>query len=179
MFDRQGIPESTLYDGTGRLEFEDAVASLTSFSLIKAQSTKQPEQQVGEHLFKMHDFVQLAMMKRLEVQMQMGRWQKASLRIMDAAFPSGQHETRVACRVLLPHARRVLGYVIEETEATLERARIADNTVCYLILAGEYAAAENIGRTAVVGRENVLEVEHPDTLTSVSNLGSVLQSQGK
>jgi tetratricopeptide (TPR) repeat protein len=155
------------------------VAPLTSFSLIKAQSTKQPEQQVGEHLFEMHNLVQLATRKWLEVHMQMGRWQKASLRIMAAAFPSGQHETWAACRVLLPHARKVLGYVLEEKEATLDWARIADNTVWYLLLTGEYAAAEKIWRTAVVGREEVLGVEHPDTLTSVSKLGSVLSRQGK
>ncbi len=77
---------------------------LTSFFLIKAQSTKQLEQQVGEHLFEMHDLVQLATTKWLGAQMQVGRWQKASLRIMAAAFPSGQHETWAACRVLFPHA---------------------------------------------------------------------------
>ncbi|ELR09121.1 hypothetical protein GMDG_03701 [Pseudogymnoascus destructans 20631-21] len=179
MFERQGIPESVLYDGRGRLQFEDAVALLTSFSLIKAQSTKQPEQQVGEYIFQMHELVQLATKKWLEVQMQVGRWQKASLHIMAAAFPSGQHETWAACRVLLPHARKVLGYVLEETEATLDRVRIADNTVRYLLLTGEYAAAEQIGRTAVVGREGVLGVEHPDTLISVSQLGLVLSRQGK
>lgn len=46
------------------------VALLTSFSLIKLQSTRQPGQQVGEHLFEMHDLVQLATKKWLEVQMQ-------------------------------------------------------------------------------------------------------------
>ncbi|KFY86469.1 hypothetical protein V500_07615 [Pseudogymnoascus sp. VKM F-4518 (FW-2643)] len=70
MFDRQGIPESILHNGRGRLQFEDAVAPLTSFSLIKAQGMKQPEQQVGEHLFEMHDLVQLATRKWLEVQLQ-------------------------------------------------------------------------------------------------------------
>ncbi|KFY77721.1 hypothetical protein V498_09277 [Pseudogymnoascus sp. VKM F-4517 (FW-2822)] len=178
MFDRQGIPESILYDGRGRLQFEDAVAPLTSFSLIKAQNTK-PEQQVGEHLFEMHDLVHLATRKWLEVQMQVGMWQKASLRIMAGAFPSGQHETWAACRVLLPHAQKVLGYVVEEMDATLDRARIANNIVWYLLLAGEYGAAEKIGRTVVVVREESLGIEHPDTLTSVSQLGSVLLRQGK
>ncbi|OAF61950.1 hypothetical protein VC83_01568 [Pseudogymnoascus destructans] len=201
MFDRQGIPESILYDDRGKLQFEDAVAPLTSLSLIKLQSTKQPEQQVGEHLFEMHDLVQLATRKWLEVHMQVGRWEKASLRIMAAAFPSGKHETWAACQVLLPHARKVLGYVLEETNATLDRSRIADNTVWYLFLVGEYAAAEKIGRTAVVGREEqawvllerqgkyeeaeamhrralegrekVLGVEQPHTLTSMANLAFV------
>jgi tetratricopeptide (TPR) repeat protein len=179
MFDRQGIPESILQDGRDRLQFEDAVAPLTSFSLIKVQSTKQPEQQVGEHLFEMHDLVQLATRKWLEVHMQVGRWQKASLRIMATAFPSGQHGTWASCRVLLPHARKVLGYVWRETEATLDRARIGNKTVWYLILTGEYAAAEKIGRATITGRVEALGVEHPDTLTGLSNLGLVLQRQGK
>ncbi|RDL35195.1 uncharacterized protein BP5553_07126 [Venustampulla echinocandica] len=179
MFDRQGIPESILYAGRDRIQFEDAVAPLTSSSLIKAQNMKQPEQQVREHLFEMHDLVQLATTKWLEVQKQVGRWQKTSLQIIATAFPSGQHETWAACRVLLPHARKALGYVLEETEAKLDRARITDNTVFYFLLAGEYAAAEQIGRTAVAGREEVLGVEHPDTLTIVSHLGWVLERQGK
>ncbi|KFY18132.1 hypothetical protein V492_00124 [Pseudogymnoascus sp. VKM F-4246] len=179
MFDRQGIPESILYNGRDRLQFEDAVAPLTSFSLIKVQSTKHPEPQVGEHLFEMHDLVQLATRKWLEIQRKIGRWHKASLRIMAADFPSGEHETWAACRALLPHARKVLGYTTEDAEATLDRARIEDNTVWYLLQVGEYAAAEKIGRTAIVGREEILGVEHLDTLTSVSNLGSVLESQGK
>ncbi|OBT60492.1 hypothetical protein VE03_10079 [Pseudogymnoascus sp. 23342-1-I1] len=179
MLDGQGIQGSILYNDRGRLQFEDAVAPLTSFSLIKVQSMKQPEQQVGEHLFEMHDLVQLATRKWLEVQMQLGKWQRASLQIMAAAFLSGQHETWAACRALLPHARKVHSYVLEEKKATLDRARISDNIAWYLLLTGEYAAAEKIGRTAVEGRKEVLRVEHPDSLTSVSRLGSVLEKQGK
>ena len=179
MFDRQSIPESILYDGRGRLQFEDAVAPLISFSLIKARSTKQLELHVREHLFEMHDLVQLATRKWLEIQRKMGKWQKASLRIMAAAFPSGEHETWAACRALLPHARKVLGYALEETEATLDRATIEDNIVWYLLQVGEYAAAEKIGRNVIVLREEILGVENLDTLISVSHLGSVLASQGK
>ena len=179
MFDRQGIPVSILYDSRSRLQFEDVVRPLTSFSLIKAQSTKQLEQQVGEHLFEMHDLVQLATRKWLEAQMQVGRWQKASLRIMAASFPSGKHDTWAVCRVLLPHTRKVLSHVLEDIEATLDRARISDKVAWYLLLVGEYAAAEEIGRTSVIERERVLGEEHLDTLAGVSQLGSVLERQGK
>jgi tetratricopeptide (TPR) repeat protein len=44
---------------------------------------------------------------------------------------------------------------------------------------GEYAAAENISQSAIVAREKILGPEHPDTLTSASHLGSVLERQGK
>jgi hypothetical protein len=39
--------------------------------------------------------------------------------------------------------------------------------------------AEEMNRRALAGYEEVLSVEHLDTLKSVSNLASVLQDQGK
>ncbi|OBT51626.1 hypothetical protein VE04_08927 [Pseudogymnoascus sp. 24MN13] len=179
MFDRQGIPESILYDGKSRLQFEDAVAPLTSFSLIKVQSVKQLKQQVGEHLFEMHDLVQLATRKWLEEQMQLGRWQKASLRVMAASFPNGSYETRAACRAVLPHARKVFGHILEDREATLDRALVADSMAWYLYNAKECAAAEPLVRTAIIERGRVLGEEHIETISSLSLLGSVLEEQGK
>ncbi|OBT82207.1 hypothetical protein VE02_08678 [Pseudogymnoascus sp. 03VT05] len=179
MFDRQGIPESVLYDGRSKLQLEDAVAPLTSFSLVKAQSTTQLEQQVWGHMFEMHNLVQLATMKWLEAQMQISRWQKTSLRVMANCFPGGGQETWAACQVLLPHAQKVLSYDIEDTEAVLDRATVANDIVWYFFLAGEYAAAEKIVRIAVVDRGRVLGEEHIDTLASVVQFGSMLEIQGK
>jgi tetratricopeptide (TPR) repeat protein len=180
MFDRQGIPEHVLYEGRTRLQFEEAVAPLTSFSLVRAQAGKRPDQQLGCQLFEMHGLVQLATKKWLEQYDQVDRWEKASLHIMAASFPSGQPETWAACRMLLPHSIKVLGYGTgEDDEAKLDRARIATNTAWYLMLIGQYAEAERHGRSAVIAREMVLGREHPATLTSVSELGLTLWSQGK
>jgi len=44
---------------------------------------------------------------------------------------------------------------------------------------GNYHAAKEIGRGALEAREATLGVEHPDTLSSINNLGLVLESQGK
>jgi hypothetical protein len=44
---------------------------------------------------------------------------------------------------------------------------------------GENAEAEAMYRQALAGREKILGNEQPDTLASVDNLGSVLQSQGR
>ena len=43
---------------------------------------------------------------------------------------------------------------------------------------GKYETAEEINRRALQGREKVLGVEHPDTLSSVNDLASVLRYQG-
>jgi tetratricopeptide (TPR) repeat protein len=94
-------------------------------------------------------------------------------------FPSGKYETWAECRQLLPHSQKVLGYNQEEKEAALNRAKVAKNTGWYLFHMGEYAAAADFTRDAMLARERLLGVEHPDTLTSVSQLGSVLSRQGK
>ena len=98
---------------------------------------------------------------------------------MATAFPSGEYETRAACQVLLPHSMKVLSYLSHNREETLYRATVANNTAWHLFLAGEYTAAENLSRNVMLAWEKVLGLKHPDTLTSVSQLGSVLESQGK
>lgn len=119
------------------------------------------------------------MRKWLDVQKQVGRWEKASLRIMADAFPSGKYETWATCRVIVPHARRVLSHVTEEKEATLYRARIVANTARYLRFVSEYVVAENIGRAGLAMSEKVLGVEHLDTLSIVTELGLLLIDQDK
>jgi hypothetical protein len=179
MFDRQGVPEHLLYEGRTKLQFEEAVAPLCSFSLVKTQIGKQSAQQLGWQLFEMHSLVQLATKKWLALHCQVHMWQKASLRIMAAAFPGGRPETWTVCRALLPHARKLLDYSTKENEARLHQATVANSTAWYLVHMGEYVTAESIGRRAMITREELLGPEHTDTLISVSHLGSVLESQGK
>jgi tetratricopeptide (TPR) repeat protein len=171
MFDRQGIPEYLLHDNTNRLQFEDAIAPLISFALIRAQ--------VGQRSFEMHSLVQLSMRKWLEQIKQLEKWRKESVKIMAKAFPSGEYKTWTDCQVLLPHSKEVLSYVSSDEDEALNQATVADNTARYLYLRGEYAAAEEISQDALEGYEKVLGPEHLDTLTSVNNLGLVLESQGK
>ena len=179
MFDRQGVPERLLYDGRSRLQFEDAVTPLTSFSLIRTQGRKPSRQQTGDQSFEMHSLVQLSTRKWLELNDEVGKWRKASLRIVAATFPNGQHETWASCQILLPHSKKVLGYSSGCEEETLDQASIAIKTAWYLSLVGEYELAGNINRSALKAREAVLGPEHQRTLISVSQLGSVLERQGK
>jgi len=44
---------------------------------------------------------------------------------------------------------------------------------------GQYNIAKEMGASALEAREATLGEEHPDTLTSVSHLGLVLERQGK
>ena len=170
MFDRQGIPECLLEDDTDRLQFEDAIAPLISFSLVK--------QQAKGALFEMHRLVQLLTRKWLESNKELHRWVSEALRRMEKVFPSGKYETWSLYQALLPHPKDVLTYEPIGEEDVLNRPAIGGKTGWCLLRRGEYAGGEMICGAQEV-REKVLGPEHSDTLTTVSNLAFVLDSQGK
>ncbi|ORY00884.1 hypothetical protein BCR34DRAFT_637708 [Clohesyomyces aquaticus] len=152
IFDKQGIPRWLLQQtNTSQLDFDDALTPLLSFSLVRTEIE-----------------TQALTMHRL-----------GSILALSAVFPSGDYSTWEQCRVLLPHLKEMVGYRIEDKEGLEKQADSASKAGWYLLLIGEYTAAEGMFRLSLDTREKVLGVEHPDTLTSVSNLGSVLERQGK
>lgn len=54
MFDTQGTPEAIVSVGRRKLQFEEAVSTLTRFSLIRALHTTKKEPPVEKRLFEMH-----------------------------------------------------------------------------------------------------------------------------
>ncbi|KAF2186789.1 hypothetical protein K469DRAFT_570907 [Zopfia rhizophila CBS 207.26] len=171
MFDRQGIPISLLRGSTSQLDFDEALAPLLSFSFVRVE--------IGKQLFEMHRLVQLSIRKWLEADKQLRKWTKESIKVLSAAFPSGDYKTWADCQVLLPHAREAIGHVTGDEEDVLNQAKIAFRTGWYLHLRGEYKPAEKVARMSVKLREKVFGPEHPSTLDSVGNLGLVLDRQGK
>jgi hypothetical protein len=83
MFDRQGIPEYLLHHNNDHLKFEDALALLVSFSLIRPEIGG-PE--VGERSFEMHRLVQLSIRGWLNLHGQSEKWKKESRNIIARYF---------------------------------------------------------------------------------------------
>jgi tetratricopeptide (TPR) repeat protein len=171
MFDRQGIPERLLHDGMRRLQFEEAIAPLLSFSLIRGQ--------LEQKSFEMHRLVHLSTRKWVELSGQLQRWRSVAIKIIARVFPSGEYETWSECLELLPHSTAVLSHTPGDDRAVVDGAAIKTNLGWYLLLRGEYATAKVILSEAIAEREKELGVNHPDTLTSVNNLALVLESQGR
>jgi tetratricopeptide (TPR) repeat protein len=172
MYDKQRIPRWLLQQAnTSQLDFDDALAPLLSFSLVRME--------IGAQALTMHRLVQLSMRRWLEAESELGRWVKESIEAMSAAFPSGDYATWEQCRVLLPHVKEIVRHGTEDREGLEKQAESAVRAGWYLLLYGEYTAAEGFLRLSLEIREKVFGREHPDTLTSVSKLGSVLESQGK
>ncbi|KAF1943506.1 putative kinesin [Clathrospora elynae] len=171
MFDKQGIPRSLLQGNGSQLDFEDALAPLLSFSLVRME--------ISEQALEMHRLVQLSMRTWLKEEKELGNWVKESIRTLSAAFPSGDYKTWEEFKALLPHLKEISSHATEDEEDVMNKAKSALSAGWCLLLRGEYRAAEPMHQRALEGRERVLGLEHPDTLTSVSNLGSVLESQVK
>ncbi|KAK5676701.1 hypothetical protein LTR17_027732, partial [Elasticomyces elasticus] len=103
-------------------------------------------------------------------------WRKTALQVPERSLnliwslanfvsDTGQYHTEFDLRML------------EEEER--ERRKEKDPVEWFRSLGGVATAAEAMNRRALEGYEKVLGKEHPDTLTSVSNLALVLQYQGQ
>ncbi|OAL50139.1 kinesin light chain 1 [Pyrenochaeta sp. DS3sAY3a] len=171
MFDKQGIPRWLVQGTSSDLDFEDALAPLVSFSLVRTE--------IGKQALEMHRLVQLSMRKWLEGKKELSKWVKQSIAAVSEAFPSGEYETWEACKALLPHLNVVVGYAVEDEDDVLGQARCNLNAGRYLLEKGEYTAAERMTCASLAIREKVLGRKHPATLKSVRNLGFVLSMQGK
>ncbi|KAJ5346218.1 hypothetical protein N7452_004222 [Penicillium brevicompactum] len=174
MFDRQGIPEGMVraYGDDDGLYFEDSLAPLISYSLVLVG--------IETLSFDMHRIVQLSVRRWLEIHLELARWQERSRAIMAEMFPDGEYESWNECQRLLPHAKEVTKPICDtDDEDRLHAATISFKCGCYLLFRGTYEEAGAMHQWALDAREKVLGHEHPDTLTSISNLGSVLSSRGK
>ncbi|KAJ5765936.1 hypothetical protein N7520_005495 [Penicillium odoratum] len=172
MYDRQGILESLVRADCDDLQFEDALAPLISYSLVRFESKTAS--------FDMHRLVQLSVRTWLEIHLELARWQEKSRAIVAKMFPDGQYESWTECQRLLPHAKEVMKSISSANkEDRLHVATISFNCGWYLLLQGAYEEAEVMYRRALEAQEKVLGREHPDTLTTVSRLGLVLSNQGK
>jgi Tfp pilus assembly protein PilF len=173
MFDRQGIPEDLVRDSDQDiLDFHDALAPLLRYSLVRLELNKR--------LFDMHRLVQLSVRAWLDRHQQLQPWQAKARGIMARVFPDGNYENWTQCRALLAHAKSVLTPIKDvDDDDRLNAAALSSHCGWFLNLQGAYEEAESMHRRALEAREKMLEREHPDTLSSVNNLGRVLSSQGK
>ena len=131
----------------------------------------------------LHDLTQLMLRMKLVEEPERKKWLRLAIDVVCSAFDkiedpqSPSHWTEcdqyvAHMQALQRHAER---YRVENTQLLDTSFWVAS----YLHACGRYEEAETMHRRAFKGKEKVLGPEHPDTLASVNNLGSVLESQGK
>ncbi|KFZ20076.1 hypothetical protein V501_00302 [Pseudogymnoascus sp. VKM F-4519 (FW-2642)] len=153
------------------LLFEDSVAPLVNFSLIREHSEG--------GAFEMHRLVQLSTRKWVELNGQLEKWRSEAIKITERLFPNGDYETWSHCQILLPHVRSVMSSKATDQQDLVRVAAINTRLGWYYMQKGEAIRAEPILQEAIVVRERELGVNHLDTLTSVSDLALLLRRQGR
>ncbi|KAI2919241.1 hypothetical protein CBS147320_8602 [Aspergillus niger] len=164
------IPQSLLPQPTSNKNKTDALGLLKAFSFISEGS--------GVSSLNLHRLVHLATRNWLR------RNQQFSLQILKTAdrlsevFPDYDHTNRQVWREYLPHALSL----IAEAGFRKEQEKYIDwiRKVCSCLSSdGRWKEAEELGVQVVKLRKQVLGPEHPDTLTSISNLASTYWNQGR
>ena len=176
LFDRQGIPESLLHnryqrDKDKEADFEEDIHTLTSYSLV--------EMNEDGNEFEMHRLVQFSTKKWLELYDELDGWKATYVMLMDDSYPVGLHENWTVCQALFPHAQAAVACRPTDIKPLESWASVLFKAAWYTSEMGNYQAAQEMDLSALEAREATLGAEHPDTLSSVNNLGLALLWQGK
>ena len=170
--DRQGIPEGLLRDDSDtNVNFTKALGTLLAFSLIKAGSSG-----AG---YELHRLVQLATRKWLEIQGQTELWQGKALSVVANMFPNGIFENWTTCESLLPHARTVIPYGDTNGIHPEECSNLLFNVADFDREQGRYQTACVGYLAAIEIYKKVFGLEHPSTLSTMSNLALTYMRQGR
>ncbi|USP82386.1 HET multi-domain protein [Curvularia clavata] len=173
--DRVGIPQSILPPEKFIIQQVKALGTLTGYAFITERQQTVPGS--GERFFDMHRLVHMALGWWLEGHGKQADWADTAAARVEELVPDLWHEGREVWGAYLPHAKHVA-----ELVKIMDGARSASILErlgrCQMSL-GQYASAITSHREASSLRKEILGLEHPDTLTSMSNLVSVLSKQGK
>ena len=172
MLDGQKVPEDLVRkEDERRIDFRTAIGTLDGYSMI----TKE----VGGKTCTIHPLVQLAVQYILEQLGQTVFYTRQALQLITDRFPTGEHENKVICESLLPHARAVLQHDIRLDAMASSRRRLLYNVGWFEWRQGRYESAHHNVQTAYQICQEIFGDEAEDTLDTLALLASVLQGQGK
>src|ERR1700722_368582 len=172
MLDKQSIPARLLQDKEeSPVVFDKALGTLKNFSLIQEEKT--------QNTYGIHRLVQLSTQWWLEQEKTLATWQERALDVLLKHCPSNVGvENWKAWESISPHITIVRGYYFRGDQR-LQHANITSQLGRYYEALGRYEIALKLEEDALNVRQELLGREHPDTLTSMSNLAEVLSDQGQ
>ncbi|KIX06114.1 uncharacterized protein Z518_04088 [Rhinocladiella mackenziei CBS 650.93] len=176
LFDREGIPDHLLRERyienqDGENDFEEDIATLRAYHLVGMG--------VSDNLFDMHRLVQFSTKKWLELHGELGRWQERCVDILSEAFPTGDYANWRTCQALFPHVQAMATYRVDRPDSVKVWATVLYRGAWYASESGRYRVAERMAQASLEVREEVLGLDHIQTLDSVNNLAVALRDQGK
>ena len=172
MLDPQRIPQKLLKRSAKKdVDFWTAIGTLDGFALIS--------QEIGGEPYAIHPLVQASVHYWLEQRSEKADYTGKALRLLAEEFPSGKHEHKETCELLLAHAQAVLRYDCVLEDDLGHRAALLYNVGWFDWQQGRYISAYREAFEAYeIHRERLGEIAII-TLNSLSLLALVLHYQGK
>ena len=165
----QDIPRSLL-PPEGKARTIEAIGTLKAYRFITEREYS------GS--YDIHRLVQVSAQCWLKETGEWDKWAMKVLRWLAQEFPFPKHENKNVWIRYLPH----IHYVLEcqkdtNDDESVRNLRLNVGMSFYII--GKYRVAEKMNRETFELTEKMLGKEHPNTLTSMSNLALALYSLGK
>lgn len=164
------IPKSILPPTASAKRRLEALGLLKAYSFISTQ--------VNRSILSLHQLVHLATRNWLRKTKTFENWVKTATERLNKIFPDNSHDKRQTWREILPYTLNL----IESVEFLAQQASFAgflERIGRCLQSNGRYGKVEILLQNILIIWEKALGLEDPYTLTSVSQLGLVLDDQGK
>ena len=153
------------------LNFEDAISTLTNYSLIKTDSTG--------HSFSVHRLVQHEMRRYLELTAELEEWKSQYIVILSTVYPEDLYKEWAKCEQLSPHMDTASAYRPADEHLLHYWTNCVNHAAEYAEATGNYDRAEQLHLRALEEVEKAFGAKHPTTLASANKLGSIYLHKGK
>ena len=176
MYNKIDIPRVFLMDSAQKIEFEESIDMLESFSLITDTSDG------AGNTFSMHRLVQLAMKRWLRMRKRLGKWESASIINAAVSFSKMGEWYPASFGSLLqfiPHLSTVSRYEAKDRGSKAAQAQLAFLSAAGAVLYGKFELAKEFVQITVSHMEHVRGLEHRDTINSSELLARILWYQGR
>jgi tetratricopeptide (TPR) repeat protein len=172
MLDGRSIPEDLVRrDDERPVDFQTVMGTLDAYSMISKE--------VGGKTCAIHPLIQLSIRYILEQSGQTAIYKGLALQLIAERFPIGEHENKVVCESLLPHAQAVLQHDIKSIAIADVRAGLLYRVGWFEWRQGRYESAYQTLQAAYQTRQRIFGGEAKKTLNSLNLLALVLSDQGK
>ncbi|OQE26123.1 hypothetical protein PENFLA_c007G06998 [Penicillium flavigenum] len=154
---------------SSRKQQTDAIGILDAFSFITRHD--------DGSAFDLHHLVHLVTRGWLKKTGELPAFHEQAVFRLSELLSDTSQTNRAHWRLYIAHGQYAVGR--DEKKRTKEEVNLAQKCGDCLYYDGRYREAETMYQMVLISREKGLGLEHLDTLTSVNNLGSVLDRQGR
>ena len=153
------------------LDFEDAISTLTNYSLITIGGTGQS--------FYVHRLVQFEMRRYLELTAELDKWKTRYIKILSSILPEDLYGEWSKCGQLSPHVDTALAYRPVDKQFLHHWTDVVFHAAEYAKATGNYDRAKQLHLQVLEEVEKALGEKHSTTFASIDKLGLVYLYKGE